>query len=384
LQVGVVTVLWQTLSADDRAVLDDASRRYGPELEIVRTPKGSIGQAVLPALVEGGVVAVVTDDDDASRVLGLGVDEVVRSGRLTARRLDDAVARARTRADARVVRESLARSSADDDAFALRTLAGAVCHEVNNPLAAAMLDVSSLESSLEGLLELHALLLRVATQAAPKEQRRQIEKRAEAAPSTEELHAMVQNIAQAVSRAASAMRRFSVLASAHRSDEGLGAAVVVSELGAILRGYVDATLSVETRGECLVDVPRAAFVTIVGAIMAHALDAVRLGSRPDRRIFLRATEEENVVLVEVEHSGASIPPDLRPNVFGPFFRREGAPPATGLQGIRERARRWGGEFLVIAEPTSTTFRLVLPRREPSSVKASEGARRAVESDDVED
>jgi signal transduction histidine kinase len=110
-------------------------------------------------------------------------------------------------------------------------------------------------------------------------------------------------------------------------------------------------------------VGRPTLVCVLGALLAHALE----GPADDRRtpeLHLRVSEEEGVVLFELEYSGISIPADLRPNVFQPYFgKRKATLPPTGLQGIRDRARRWGGDFLMITEKEATTFRLIIPRAE---------------------
>jgi signal transduction histidine kinase len=161
-------------------------------------------------------------------------------------------------------------------------------------------------------------------------------------------------------RAAQGMHRFGALT--YESLDKVDVGKVATELVQILREDVPAALSVEVRGECLAYLTRPTLVCVVGALLAHAVEAIRDEKGRDRGVHLRVRGEDAAVVIEVEHTGDGVPSDLRPNVFQPYFnRRKNAPSPTGLQGIRERARRWGGEFSIVSARGMTTLRLVVPK-----------------------
>jgi C4-dicarboxylate-specific signal transduction histidine kinase len=363
----LITLLWESGNRAARELLESAARRH--DLDLVRVPRGGLARLVLPCLATGAVIVVVRDDAEASRALGLGVDEVVRTTHLSSDALDGAIHRARVRAEARVVREAFMRkTSGEDDAIALRLLARAVSHEVNNPLQALVLDVESLAHAVWNLVELNTKVSSWLLTHAPEIERRKFKEQLRSTPDPAELEDIFDNMRECLRRAAQAMHRFGALT--YEASEQVSVGSIATELVEILRDEVSAQLSLEVKGQCIVSVSRPTLVCVIGALMAHALEAVGEARESDRRVALRVSEEEGAVLIEIEHGGIAVPADLRPNVFQPYFSRNRANlQPTGLQGIRERARRWGGDFLVLNEKSGTTLRLIIPKMDRTAGEA---------------
>jgi signal transduction histidine kinase len=85
------------------------------------------------------------------------------------------------------------------------------------------------------------------------------------------------------------------------------------------------------------------------------------------------TRERPVAAVEVEDSGAGIPPEIRDRIFDAYFSTKETPAKKGLglgltlvQGV---ARSHGGRVEVQSRPGSTTFRFIVPLDGSSRVPA---------------
>ncbi len=108
--------------------------------------------------------------------------------------------------------------------------------------------------------------------------------------------------------------------------------------------------------------------------------AVRTGTVPvDRTWFAGAylapdLPEGEYVFLEVEDTGAGIPPELLPKIFDPFFSTKFTGRGLGLAAVAGIVRAHHGAIRVSSQPgRGTTFRIVFPPAPPEPRPAAAGA-----------
>ena len=106
---------------------------------------------------------------------------------------------------------------------------------------------------------------------------------------------------------------------------------------------------------------------LLGNLLSNALKFTPEGGR----IRLRSQGEGGAAVIEVSDSGVGIPPEKLPHIFDKYYqvgsdaRSKGA--GLGLSIAREIAEAHGGHIEVESAPDEgTTFRIVLPLRQPAS------------------
>jgi signal transduction histidine kinase len=94
-------------------------------------------------------------------------------------------------------------------------------------------------------------------------------------------------------------------------------------------------------------------------LIDNAIDA--LGAQG--RIWLRTSQEDDYVVVEVADNGPGIPPDIQPHIFEPFFTTKGVGEGTGLglvTSYRVVVGMHQGDIRVFSKPGDTHFQVRLP------------------------
>ena len=93
-------------------------------------------------------------------------------------------------------------------------------------------------------------------------------------------------------------------------------------------------------------------------LIDNALDAIAEGGH----ITVRASREDDTVVVCVVDDGSGIPDDVKPRIFDPFFTTKpvGRGTGLGLDISRRIVSRHGGQIEVESEPGRTEFRVTLP------------------------
>jgi len=105
-----------------------------------------------------------------------------------------------------------------------------------------------------------------------------------------------------------------------------------------------------------------------------ALDALPAGAPRLVRIRAHTHPERDAVAFEVADSGPGMPEAVRKRIFEPFFTTKGVSKGTGLglSIVRTIVHDSGGLIVVESAPgAGTTFRIELPTAQPSSVEAAE-------------
>jgi hypothetical protein len=362
------TVLWTALADGELAQLEDAMGRAGGTVQQITV--GTLRGRIVKLLAQGGVILVAASDREASIALAHGVDEVMRSGRLTATTIDETVEHARMRAEIRLGPRTGSRMLADDwSAFSL--LSAALGNELGGSLVVASTSCDVVRSGLTAWLGATEELARWAALAAPIEHVRRLVAMCKAAPSAEELHRIFDEAKASLSHGIDLVRTLRELS----FDAGQGAVpadAMLTQLCDLLRGYVSqwAELRLDVTGPCVARVSRSSFTCLVTALIASSLDAIR-ASGARGRIELEASEHDGCVVVEVRHDGDAARTDLRPRLLDPVLAAP-APFDLGLVAVRERSRRLGGDLLVASDGDGATLRLILPVGNPEDHALPDG------------
>lgn len=98
-------------------------------------------------------------------------------------------------------------------------------------------------------------------------------------------------------------------------------------------------------------------------ILDNAADALQESETPDARILIRAFQEGEMVVVEIEDNGPGIPEDIVHRIFDAFYTTKGPGAGTGL-GLNISYNivvyRHRGDLSVRSRPGSTCFVVKLP------------------------
>jgi signal transduction histidine kinase len=100
------------------------------------------------------------------------------------------------------------------------------------------------------------------------------------------------------------------------------------------------------------------------ALIENALEAIAESDRPGHKHQLRisASQELDMLLVEIQDSGPGIRAELQDRIFEPFFTTK--PPGQGLglglDNAMRIVRKHRGHMSVKSEPGNTCFRVRLP------------------------
>jgi signal transduction histidine kinase len=98
-------------------------------------------------------------------------------------------------------------------------------------------------------------------------------------------------------------------------------------------------------------------------LLDNAADAINEAGTEGGRVQIRASRQEECVVVEVENNGPAIPPDVADRIFEAFFTTKAPGKGTGL-GLDTAysivVNQHRGSLAVTSDDTGTVFRVVLP------------------------
>ena len=355
-----ITIFWIDVNDDEAAILDRVARAHHARLVPIKAY--ALAPLSSAALAQGAVVYVARTAQEATRALGLGVDEVIRLGEIGEDALTATLARARARAEGRIAHLQRRSAPQDDDERALSALSAAFARQLSMPLGSASMDCELLDSALSGVLDVSDRFVEATIRRAPIEQFQDLAVRRLALPPTHDLKRLVAEVRADVQRARATVVTLLALASRASGDGGT-AAHLVEEIVAILRPEFAAWAAVTMKmdGACRLNLPPVTVAFALSALMVHAADAVRSSRREGGRIEVRLAEREDAVVLEVQDNGGPVSSDLRPTLFEPYFQN-GRTSRTGVALVRERISRGGGEVTVDSGESGTTVRVVLPAK----------------------
>ncbi|HYS79079.1 MAG TPA: ATP-binding protein [Anaeromyxobacteraceae bacterium] len=237
-----------------------------------------------------------------------------------------------------------------DRMSALGTLAAGVAHEINNPLAFIL---SNLTYALEELAR---------TGTAPGEVVRALEEAREGSVRVREIVRDLKTFSRPEDRPDEEVDLPAVLRSAmnlaqneirHRA-----------QLEADLRPVPPVSASAHRLGQVFLN------------LLINAAQAIPEGQADRHRIGVVCRAEGAQVVVEVSDTGVGIPEELLPRVFEPFFTTKpvGVGTGLGLSVCHGIVTAVGGDITVESRPGATTFRVLLPAADAPAPAAEEPPR----------
>ncbi|HEY6460541.1 MAG TPA: ATP-binding protein [Polyangiaceae bacterium] len=354
-----ITIFWIDVGDGEASILDRVARAHHASLVPVKFY--SLAALTYAALAQGAVVFVARSEEDATRALGMGVDEVVRIGEIREDTLEETLARAKARASARTAYQLKQGLFQDDDELALGALAAAFGNHLAAPLASAALECELLESALGGILDIGDDVVKHTIRQGTDEESRDLAIHRLALPPSQELKRLLSDVRTQVHKARATATTLQHLAA--RAEESGRAHVtrLIEEVVGVMQSDFSpyARIEVTADGPGEVSVASITVAFILSALLVNAVDAVRVARRDGGRIQVRLSEHEGAVVLEVEDNGRGIPADLRPSVFDPYFNLTRAH-RTGLARVRDRMRRCGGDLMVDSDDGGTIVRVLFP------------------------
>ncbi|WP_164013893.1 ATP-binding protein [Pyxidicoccus trucidator] len=229
-----------------------------------------------------------------------------------------------------------------DRLAAVGTLAAGVAHEINNPLAFVLSNLSFLSGELQG----------VSRELPPGRTAEMEEVLREASDGAHRVRQIVRDLrtfSRGDDEAATSVNVQSVLESAITMARG-----ELKMRAQIVREYRDVPLVEGNEGR---------FGQVFLNLLINAAQAIPQGKPDQHEVRLVLRHAGDRVIVEVTDTGVGMPPEVRARIFDPFFTTKPVGEGTGLglsicHGI---VTGFGGEISVESEEgRGSTFRVVLP------------------------
>jgi signal transduction histidine kinase len=106
-------------------------------------------------------------------------------------------------------------------------------------------------------------------------------------------------------------------------------------------------------------------------LLLNAVQAIEKRGGSDNRIVVQTRSEGDKLIVTVEDTGVGVPPDLKTQIFEPFYttNQGNAGVGLGLSITSEIVRRLGGEIEVERLDQGSLFKVVLPQQTPLQPRA---------------
>jgi signal transduction histidine kinase len=354
-----ITIFWIDVAEADASILDRVAGAH--HATIVPVEFCSLAARTYAALAQGAVVFVARTEEEATRALGMGVDEIVRAGEVREDALAETLVRARARASARTAYELRRGLFQDDDELSLASLTASFGNQLARPLASAALECEMLEAQLAGVLDVGDEFAECSMERGPVEQARDLAVRRLALAPSKELKRLLADVRVKLRRANAMATTLTSLAAQAPDEPTAPVAKLVADVVGILRPDFApwATIAIEAEGPCRVSVAPITVVFVLSALLVNALDAVRAAREEGGAIEVRLSEHEDAMVLEVQDDGRPMAPDLRPTVFDAYFD-VARTNRTGLVRVRERMRRCGGDLTVDSDASGTTVRVLFP------------------------
>ena len=257
-------------------------------------------------------------------------------------------------------RELLARMAAADRMVAVGMLASGVAHEINNPLAYLITNLSLLEQGMPALLR------------GERDGRNRL--RADDVPQ------LLADAQEAAGRVAGVVRDLRTLS--HAEPGELRPTDVRAALGAALKMAQNLIRHRARLLEQYEDVPpinavEGQLVQVFLNVLVNAAQAIPEGRAEQHRIQLKVRlDPDRKVAVEIHDTGVGIPAEALSRIFDPFFttKRAGEGTGLGLAICQRLVRAFDGDIRVSSEPGQGT-RVVLrfPPAPGRTIDAAQGA-----------
>jgi hypothetical protein len=358
-------IIWaasRAATASEKRIMAQLVSTAGAEIRVIAM--SSLGSELLPSMVRGAVVVVVSSRKDAATALGLGADETVRVAQSVALRkstIEGAVERARARADGRMADARV--GGAVEECPGLDLLMRVLERRLGCPLDAAAARCTELAEELRRVVAIADGLIEQIRVGAPREQLKtwsnDIKNYARA---TLKAEALTSELQKHVERSDDVLNLLgeSPVAGANETDAGL----LLEQLTEFLRGDIAdrSTISVTTESPCFVNVTRQTLIRIVCAAIENGLENIRAGGTAGH-LTLRASSADTAILIEVTDNGVPGSTDLRPSILGPLLSEACT---TRLRQVREHVRHIGGDMAVDTDEGGNIVSIYLPARQETA------------------
>jgi PAS domain S-box-containing protein len=260
-------------------------------------------------------------------------------------------------------REMFARIAVADRMLSVGTLAAGVAHEINNPLAYVMANLTILARELPALIAVSAASDR-------------------AGSSVFDVESVLNDAQEGAARVSGIVRDLRALS--RGDDETRGPvdviAVLLSSLkmahseirhrASVVRELGEGLPAVYANASRLGQVFLNLLVNAAQSIPEGRTDANEI------RVRARASGDGAQVIVEIEDTGAGIPASVRERIFDPFFTTKpiGVGTGLGLSICHQIVSSVGGEITVTSEPGhGSCFRVTFPACEATASHAADAA-----------
>lgn len=332
--------------------------RILPHVVLVDTTADAAG-AVLAALIQQRnhppVIAIDRGHGprgDGDRWLAAGADDCLTIDQLTPaivrRTIESAIARGRAR-------ELRQRVSELDRLGAIATLAAGVAHEVNNPAAYVLMNLTT---CLEHVRTLRRAMGDDGLAPAVMAQRVAV---------FDEMTEMLEDNVRGLERIVAIVQALRAFARPEPDRvEPVDAAAVCREAYDLLASQLRhrARVVIELTPVPTIEIDPRKLTQVVINLLASAAEAIPIGE-PDHEIRLRLGTRDGCLELVVSDSGRKLTPEARARVFEPFFagRGPGSTGGLGLATVRTLVERMGGRIAVgVGARGGTDFVVVLPLR----------------------
>jgi two-component system, cell cycle sensor histidine kinase and response regulator CckA len=231
-----------------------------------------------------------------------------------------------------------------DRLLSVGTLAAGVAHEINNPLAYVTANLELIAA------EVPKLLAGEPTRLGPTELTTAIADAREGAARVSGIVRDLRTLARPDDKTSSPVDVLEVLALAIKMTHN-----EIRHRALVVNNYAESLPPVYANASRLGQV----FLNL----LVNAAHAIEEGHADDNEIRVRVTADAAMVYIEIEDTGAGIPPSVLPRIFDPFFttKPHGLGVGLGLSICDRIVESFGGTISVTTKVgEGSTFRVALP------------------------
>ncbi len=216
---------------------------------------------------------------------------------------------------------------------AWREMAKQVAHEIRNPLTPMKLSIQHLQ--------------RVFDPADPQ--------------SAEKLKRVAESVIEQIDALTRIANEFSNFAKMPRANEERTDLIpVIRNVIEVFREQDEVEISLESSVEqAFVMADRNLFVRVFNNLIKNAIQAIPEGRHG--KVHLRVSREDELIRVSVSDNGSGIPPDVRDNLFKPYFTTKSTGTGLGLAMVKQIVENHRGSiWYESTEHEGTVFHVELP------------------------